>query len=511
MRKILYFIIGFLIAFNVGLRTADAAELLRMPDGSLRVIQRNLDGSATYTTIKDAAGDHVPVERSLGTKTIGAAQGARVPVTIEGIATKNLTKDLLARSAIKNLRRGAGVATAVGVVADVIGALDLHYDPTCNCIVQGTPGETVPATQGTETKPLGYLASDGSNHSRDGYSEVSAQSAVDVYNGKTFPASLTCGSFPCTASNPRNWTGTSQTIDLNCPNCPQQNQVSTWGGPSVSRSCESSQWTATANSCTRTTLTCPSGYSLSGESCSPNPPQQLTDVSASDLIKLSDPPWKDFTEDLARDPEGGIDTEEAGPATPEVRLPENSPDTLTPTPEGSAIMSPKRVTDNGDGTRTEEQTKVTTKTEGDTITYNIQNTTRIINNTTNQTVSTSTEENDGADLSGSYNDTALPDPELLVEMPDVPDFYEQKYPQGFQGEWDQFKTAIDQTSFYQLIDQLTPDWSGGECPSWTVNFDLGFANYGSQVIAPPCWVFPFVKVILIVTALFVARGLVFGG
>lgn len=490
MRNLFFFAVGFFLAFTLGIATSYAGTLVRLPDGELALVQTALDGTKTYSSVEPSrtAGLQADVKRILGNQTIGPAQGARVPVTLEVAARKALSKDVLAKAAIKNLRRGAGVATAVGIVADVIGSLDLEWDPTCQCFRQGvpTPSQTVPSEYRTAGTPF--------------FTGSTPQAAVNAYNAAVFPAYYSDAYNNFVFSNPRNWTGTSQTVTVTMTR--KSNGVvtttnDTWGEPSVFEYCSNS--TATLNS-TSHTCTIPAV-----------PASQITEQQAIDGIKLANPPWPDFLEDLSRDPNGGVDTTEAGPATPEVSLPQNSPNTLTPTPDGAIITTPKNVRDNGDGTRTEEETKVTTKTQGDTITYNIQNTTKIINNTTNQTVSTSTEENDGADLSGSYTDTPLGSPDLLVDMPEVPDFYEQKYPGGFGGEWDSFKTAIDQTPFFGLIDQLTPNWTGGQCPSWSMSFNWGFVDLGTHVIEPPCWIFPILKIIVMVTALFVARGLVFGG
>jgi hypothetical protein len=65
----------------------------------------------------------------------------------------------------------------------------------------------------------------------------------------------------------------------------------------------------------------------------------------------------------------------------------------------------------------------------------------------------------------------------------------------------------------QLIDKLTTGPSGGgSCPSWSFSFNLGaMGNYGSMGIAPPCWIWTAIKTIMIITALFAARRIVFGG
>lgn len=139
----------------------------------------------------------------------------------------------------------------------------------------------------------------------------------------------------------------------------------------------------------------------------------------------------------------------------------------------------------------------TQKTETKTsITNNITNVTNIVN------TETKTEDKPPED---SATDTPLAG---------IPELYKQKYPDGFSGVWNSFKTKFNQTPFVNLIHQLTPNIpSGGTCPAWTI--DLSLTPGGSMGVYrlgdDYCFIWPILKIIIIITALFTARRLVFGG
>jgi hypothetical protein len=69
-----------------------------------------------------------------------------------------------------------------------------------------------------------------------------------------------------------------------------------------------------------------------------------------------------------------------------------------------------------------------------------------------------------------------------------------------------------QTPFFAALNVLKgciP--SGGSCPSWIFNANLGFANFGSHEISPPCWIWPAIAAIIIFTSIMTARKIIFGG
>lgn len=107
-----------------------------------------------------------------------------------------------------------------------------------------------------------------------------------------------------------------------------------------------------------------------------------------------------------------------------------------------------------------------------------------------------------------------PEPEYTFSdspFPEVTPFYDQKYPDGLSGVWNQAKVDIDNSSFMLFLDSFIPTFSGS-CPTFGLNFAISnMANFGTLDFQSLCYVFDFVKIILLVTAVFAARQLTFGG
>lgn len=116
--------------------------------------------------------------------------------------------------------------------------------------------------------------------------------------------------------------------------------------------------------------------------------------------------------------------------------------------------------------------------------------------------------------SGNSGSGDQPDsPPTDTPLPPVPDLYTRKYPQGMEGIYDQYKDQLKGTPLGQLARQLMPNvGDGGTCPSWPLNLDIAdWALYGVHDVAPPCWIWDVAKAILILSALLLARALIFGG
>lgn len=97
-------------------------------------------------------------------------------------------------------------------------------------------------------------------------------------------------------------------------------------------------------------------------------------------------------------------------------------------------------------------------------------------------------------------------------LPAGPELYEPKYPDGLGGVWDAKITELKDSPLFELTDTLMPNIaSGGTCPAWLVPLDLGLWSFGSYDVAPPCWIWDFAKVIVIISSLLLARALIFGG
>lgn len=87
------------------------------------------------------------------------------------------------------------------------------------------------------------------------------------------------------------------------------------------------------------------------------------------------------------------------------------------------------------------------------------------------------------------------------------DFYKTKYENGMTGIWDDFKADLQASNLSQAIEGFRISASGG-CPSFQL--DLG-PMFGTGDISPPCWVFDAIGAVMLVTALFTCRAIIFGG
>lgn len=180
-------------------------------------------------------------------------------------------------------------------------------------------------------------------------------------------------------------------------------------------------------------------------------------------------------------------------ATPTVNGKPSTATTNSTAPNGDSITTTKTTTP----TLNVGQTGGTAGTN--TLTYTITNntTTTVTNNTTGQTQTSTDEE----------------DPPITFEdkaMPDVPKLYTQKYPDGMGGVWRDNKPDVQSTPFFQGVKSMFPSFGGGSCPVWSLSFNLGAAgNFGSRQFDVPCWIFQAVGLMMLVTATFTARKIIF--
>lgn len=97
------------------------------------------------------------------------------------------------------------------------------------------------------------------------------------------------------------------------------------------------------------------------------------------------------------------------------------------------------------------------------------------------------------------------------EFPEVAPFYEQKYPDGLQGVWANASAQLNNSAFMSFLNSFVPTFSGS-CPSWSMSFDIAsWASYGTHNFPSLCYVFDFIKVIILVSAAFLCRAIIFGG
>ena len=164
--------------------------------------------------------------------------------------------------------------------------------------------------------------------------------------------------------------------------------------------------------------------------------------------------------------------------------------------------------------QTQPGTKTTTTTATHPITYSgssvshstVNNTTtNITNNVTNVTTTETKTEKAKDDK----------EDQMPADSPlgDLPKLYEQKYPDGLSGVWNQRSQEFKSSGLFSLAEQLMPtSLNGGICPSFNLDLSIGpWADYGTHEVPMPCWVWDTCKYILLLMAAVSARRIVFGG
>jgi hypothetical protein len=168
-------------------------------------------------------------------------------------------------------------------------------------------------------------------------------------------------------------------------------------------------------------------------------------------------------------------------------------------------------------------TQTVTKPNGDTVTTTTTTNVTVNNNNSvvinsNTTVVTRTPigtiiPNDPLD---APTNTPTPNPNsepppigpvVDTPFPSIPKLYEPVYPDGISGVWDDKKSELEQTSLFTVLPALLPSLGDGGCPSWSLPSFYG----GSLDASIPCSVWVFLRLVIIITALLLARRLIFGG
>lgn len=195
--------------------------------------------------------------------------------------------------------------------------------------------------------------------------------------------------------------------------------------------------------------------------------------------------------------------------TPGVTLETGSPTVTGPatTPGSSTTTTTNNTTDN--------TTTTTTTTNTTNNTYNgdqvkTTNTTTTTTNVTNNTTGITTTVTDTTEVKEDDKEEETP---TDTPLPGIPELYQRKYPDGIVGIWNDKKEQIKQSSVFTLADQLMPkDMTSGNCPAFQVDLNFAsWASFGSHNVAPPCYLWTVAKTIIIVSALMLARALIFGG
>lgn len=190
---------------------------------------------------------------------------------------------------------------------------------------------------------------------------------------------------------------------------------------------------------------------------------------------------------------------------------------------GPASIAGPSVTKTGTYTRPDGSTGTTSSVTTTNYTFNYGD-----NYFDTKTTTTTTNTIDGAVTSTeTVEDTTTPD-ELTddpaqeeedeqsytfndSDLPAVEPFYTQKYPDGLQGVWNSAKSDFDQSAFVSFLNSFVPSFSGS-CPAFSMSFAIGgVANFGTHGFGNLCYALDFVKVCIMLGALFLCRAIVFGG
>eukprot|EP00456_Euglypha_rotunda_P079652 TRINITY_DN7667_c0_g3_i2.p1 TRINITY_DN7667_c0_g3~~TRINITY_DN7667_c0_g3_i2.p1 ORF type:complete len:448 (-),score=31.78 TRINITY_DN7667_c0_g3_i2:441-1784(-) len=172
--------------------------------------------------------------------------------------------------------------------------------------------------------------------------------------------------------------------------------------------------------------------------------------------------------------------------------------------EESGLIDEK-TTQNVDGTSTTTKRYNTTQETGH-VTGDTVSTVKI--ESVKETVVKTVTNNNSTTSPSPTIDTAFTDP----SMPGVPELYEQKYPDGLAGVWEQRWPELQATAFIQGITNMFPQLGdGGTCPDWGMSFDIGAGmNYGSHSFSVPCSLWGVLSLIILTTACFSAWRIIFG-
>ncbi len=96
---------------------------------------------------------------------------------------------------------------------------------------------------------------------------------------------------------------------------------------------------------------------------------------------------------------------------------------------------------------------------------------------------------------------------------EVPEFYERKYPEGIAGVWKEKGTGQLGGRFKTMISAFTgfSGDSGGACIQFSMPVDIGIANFGTFDLSPPCALWTFLRAVILISAIFMCRRIIFGG
>lgn len=115
---------------------------------------------------------------------------------------------------------------------------------------------------------------------------------------------------------------------------------------------------------------------------------------------------------------------------------------------------------------------------------------------------------------GTSTEVKPPEPPPTdTPLPGQPKLYTRKFPNGLTGVWAAQRDLMTGTPLFNLAKGLMPTVAmSGSCPKMPINLTFSsWASFGTKDVAPPCQVWDWGKAIVIVSALLLARSLIFGG
>jgi len=180
----------------------------------------------------------------------------------------------------------------------------------------------------------------------------------------------------------------------------------------------------------------------------------------------------------------------------------------------ASIDGPKRETVNPDGSKRIEQDRTNYTYDGPNVTKSgtTTTTTTVAPDGTTTSTSTTTTTESAADV-GVEQPSSEESAPTDTPLPEVPNLYTRKYPDGMEGIWNTAKQQLASSPLMTLKDQLMPSLpSSGTCPTFMIPADLAvWAPYGNLDVSPPCWVWDFGRLVTLIGAFLLARALIFGG
>jgi hypothetical protein len=212
-------------------------------------------------------------------------------------------------------------------------------------------------------------------------------------------------------------------------------------------------------------------------------------------IVVSNPPKPEQTQGVARDALNKGESIEG--SNPVVSGPSSSPGpttnkTVNPAP---TVQNPNPVPIVISEGTTNKYTYNNTNTSN-TITHTVVTTTT--NNTTNEVTTTET----------PVENVTLPD---NPDFDGVPSLYTRVYPDGMVGVWDSNVAALKQTPIFTFLSSLNPNIGDGGCPVWSFSPGSVLHIPVSGDLSVPCYVWTALRLVMIISALLMARRLIFGG